>query len=71
MRLRPDASGESSGEVGQVNISAATYALVKDVVDGSLLPVVSSPSSGLATDSAALITRKAFAFEPRPAMRRS
>ncbi|MGB5072297.1 MAG: adenylate/guanylate cyclase domain-containing protein, partial [Flavobacteriales bacterium] len=30
MRLRPDLSGESSGEVGQVNISEATYELVKN-----------------------------------------
>ena len=31
MRHRPDLSGESSGEVGQVNISEATYELVKSV----------------------------------------
>ncbi len=31
---------ESSGEVGQVNISEATYALVKDAVVGSQLSVL-------------------------------
>jgi len=31
MRHRPDLSGESSGVVGQVNISESTYALVRDV----------------------------------------
>jgi len=31
MRHRPDLSGESSGEVGQVNISESTYALVREV----------------------------------------
>jgi len=34
MRHRPDLSGESSGEVGQVNISESTYALVREVKEG-------------------------------------
>jgi len=51
---------ESSGEVGQVNISETTYALVKDTV-------VSSQLSGgsLTTDNEQLTTKKAFSFTPR------
>lgn len=49
---------ESSGEVGQVNISEATYALVKDTV-------VSSQLSGSLTTDNQLLTTPAFRFTPR------
>ena len=51
---------ESSGEVGRVNISEATYALVKDTVVGSQLSG-SSPT----TDNRQLKTAPAFTFTPR------
>jgi adenylate cyclase len=47
---------ESSGEVGQVNISEATYALVKDVEESSQLSVVGSQGASLATDNSELTT---------------
>ena len=55
---------ESSGEVGQVNISEATYELVRDAEPFS---VVGSPVSGFrsATDNRPPTTIKAFAFTPR------
>ncbi|MBS1938776.1 MAG: hypothetical protein JSS84_13295 [Bacteroidetes bacterium] len=56
---------ESSGEVGQVNISEATYALVKDTVVRAQLPVVSVGIGSLTTDNQQLITPKAFTFTPR------
>ena len=57
---------ESSGEVGQVNISESTYALVKDAVVEEPLSVVSSQLSGrLTTDNQQPTTRKAFHFTPR------
>ena len=49
---------ESSGEVGQVNLSEATYALVKDAVVSSQL------SGSPATDNRELTT-PAFTFTPR------
>ena len=49
---------ESSGEVGRVNISEATYELVKDVA-------FSSPVGSLTTDPRQRITQKAFTFIPR------
>ncbi len=55
---------ESSGEVGQVNISEATYALVKDV-ERSELSVVSSRLSGRRTTDNQQPTTKSFAFTPR------
>jgi adenylate cyclase len=56
---------ESCGEVGQVNISEATYELVKDV-ERSQLSVVSSQLSGSrTTDNQQPTTRKAFTFTPR------
>ncbi len=48
---------ETSGEVGQVNISEATYLLVKDAI-------VSSPRSG-ADRRAAISDRQRFVFTPR------
>ncbi|MBK7083277.1 MAG: hypothetical protein IPH53_00795 [Flavobacteriales bacterium] len=54
---------ESSGEVGQVNISEATYALVKNVVS-SQLSVVSDHDSGRTTDNGQPAT-PAFHFTPR------
>ena len=56
---------ESSGEVGQVNISESTYELVKDVEDSSKLSVVIPQNASLTTDNAELTTRKAFTFTPR------
>jgi adenylate cyclase len=64
---------ESSGEVGQVNISEATYELVKDAVVEEPLSVVSSQLSGSPTpgrspgqaDNQQPTTRKAFIFTPR------
>lgn len=50
---------ESSGEVGQVNISEATYALVKDVVaDDEASTHRVDPNGGV-------IDRRAFTFTPR------
>ncbi len=54
---------ESSGEVGQVNISEATYALVKDVVR-SQLSVVSERDGSRTTDNQQQAT-KAFTFTTR------
>lgn len=57
---------ESSGEVGQVNISEATYELVKDAVASAQVPVVRLPENGQPTttdDHAA--TKPAFGFTPR------
>jgi class 3 adenylate cyclase len=51
---------ESSGEVGQVNISEGTYALVV----GSQLSVVGL-GDGLTTDNQQLTTTKTFTFTPR------
>ena len=65
MRLRPDASGESSGEVGQVNISEATYALVKDAEENPQLSVVDTQGGSLATAHSELTARKSFTFTPR------
>ncbi|MBS1546086.1 MAG: tetratricopeptide repeat protein [Bacteroidetes bacterium] len=56
---------ESSGEVGQVNISGATYALVKDAVVSSQLSVVSVGAGSRTTDNQQLTTKKAFTFTPR------
>jgi adenylate cyclase len=56
---------ESSGKVGQVNISEATYMLVKDAVDSSPLSVLSSQNISLTTDNSEMTTRKAFTFTPR------
>jgi len=56
---------ESSGEVGQVNISGATYALVRDTVVGSQLSVVSGDGGSRTTDNQQLTTKKAFIFTPR------
>ena len=57
---------ESSGEVGQVNISEATYALVKDVVAGSSLLVDGPELPGSqATSNQQLSTTPAFTFTPR------
>ena len=56
---------ESSGEVGRVNISGATYALVKDSVVRAQLPVVSGDGGSLTTDNQQLTTKKAFTFTPR------
>ncbi len=56
---------ESSGEVGQVNISEATYALVKDVVVSSQLSVVGAGDGSLSTDNQQLTTALAFTFTPR------
>ncbi len=56
---------ESSGEVGQVNISESTYALVKDVEESSQLSVVGSQGASLSTDNSELTTSKAFTFTPR------
>ncbi|MEO8066948.1 MAG: adenylate/guanylate cyclase domain-containing protein [Flavobacteriales bacterium] len=67
---------ESSGEVGQVNISEATYALVKDVVVGSQLSVVgvgdgsaTAPkrfgAGARTTDNQQPTTAPAFTFTPR------
>jgi hypothetical protein len=55
---------ESSGEVGRVNISEATYALVKDAVVSSQLSVVSARTGSPATDNQQLTT-PAFTFTPR------
>ncbi|MBK8340576.1 MAG: hypothetical protein IPK99_11565 [Flavobacteriales bacterium] len=67
-RSRPDLSGERSGEVGQMNISEATYRLVVgsplSVVglgDGSLTP---GWSPGQA-DNHQPTTASAFHFTPR------
>lgn len=54
---------ESSGEVGQVNISEATYALVKDVVS-SQLSVVRGDDGSRTTGNQQPIT-PAFIFTPR------
>ncbi len=53
---------ESSGEVGRVNISEATYALVKDTIVSSPLSVA---GDALTTDNQQLTTAPAFAFTPR------
>ncbi|HRO39842.1 MAG TPA: adenylate/guanylate cyclase domain-containing protein [Flavobacteriales bacterium] len=55
---------ESSGEVGQVNISGATYALVKDTVVSPQLSVVSCQGGTRTTDNQQLTT-PAFNFTPR------
>src|SRR5690606_14910408 len=55
---------ESSGEVGQVNISEATYALVKDTVVRAQLAVVREPERSRTTDNQQLTTH-AFTFTPR------
>lgn len=47
-----------------MNISDATYALVKDVVR-SQLSVVSERDGSLTTDNQQLTTSKAFTFTPR------
>ncbi len=52
---------ESSGEVGQVNISEATYRAVV----GPQLSVVSGDGGSLTTDNQQLTTQKAFTFTPR------
>ncbi len=52
---------ESSGEVGQVNISEATYRLVV----GSQLSVVSPDGGSPTTDNQHLTTAPAFTFTPR------
>ncbi|MBP9081124.1 MAG: hypothetical protein KBF80_12820 [Flavobacteriales bacterium] len=64
---------ESSGEVGMVNISGATYALVKDALVSSRLSVASSqllvPTTAagqLTTDNLQLTTRPAFTFTFTP-----
>ena len=49
---------ESSGEVGQVNISEATYALVKDVVEDNV-------ASTHRVDPNGGVNRGAFTFSPR------
>ena len=57
---------ESSGEVGQVNISEATYALVKDAVVGSWLLVDGpEPTASRTTNNHQPTTRPAFTFTPR------
>ncbi|MDX9749707.1 MAG: adenylate/guanylate cyclase domain-containing protein [Flavobacteriales bacterium] len=53
---------ESAGEVGRVNISAATYALVKDTVLSAPLSIASDT---LTTDDQQLATVPAFTFTPR------
>ncbi len=55
---------ESSGQVGQVNISEATYALVKDAVVGSQL-LVARQGDGSQTADNRQPTAKAFTFTPR------
>jgi adenylate cyclase len=50
---------ESSGEVGQVNISEATYALVKDVVADDVA------SNHRVDPNGGVIDRRAFTFTPR------
>ncbi|MFZ1695147.1 MAG: adenylate/guanylate cyclase domain-containing protein [Flavobacteriales bacterium] len=64
MRLRPDSSGESSGEVGKVNISEATHALVKDaaVVEGG---AASALRVDLGNAEATRHHSPAFTFTPR------
>jgi len=64
MRLRPDSSGESSGEVGEVNISDATHALVKDtaVVEGG---AASTLRFDLGNAEALGHHSPAFTFTPR------
>ena len=52
---------ESSGEVGQVNISEATYRLVA----GSQLSVVGLGDGSLVTENRQLSTAPAFTFTPR------
>lgn len=54
---------ESSGEVGEVNISEATYALVKDVVSSQLSVV--SARVGSRTTGNQQLTTPAFNFTPR------
>ncbi|MBL8010742.1 MAG: hypothetical protein JNJ64_09045 [Flavobacteriales bacterium] len=54
---------ESSGEIGKVNISEATYALVKDAVVGSPLSVVGRGDGSLPSDNRRPTT--AFSFTPR------
>jgi class 3 adenylate cyclase len=54
---------ESSGEVGRVNISEATYALVKDVVSSQLSVV--SARVGSRTTGNQQLTTPAFNFTPR------
>ncbi|MBP9081122.1 MAG: tetratricopeptide repeat protein [Flavobacteriales bacterium] len=56
---------ESSGEVGMVNISSATYALVKDAVVSCQLSVPTTAAGQLATDNQQLTPRPAFTFTPR------
>ena len=65
MCLRPDLSGESSGEVGEVNISEATYALVKNTVVSSPLSVVDQGDGSLTTGNRQQATALAFCFTPR------
>ncbi len=56
---------ESSGEVGQVNISEATYALVKDAEESPQLSVVGPQGGSLATDHSELTAKASFTFTPR------
>jgi len=56
---------ESSGEVGQVNISESTYALVRDEVVSSQLSVVGAGDGSRTTDNQQLATSPAFTFTPR------
>ena len=58
---------ESSGEAGQVNISEATYALVKDVEVSSQLPDVSSQDALDPADRSALISESALRRSGSPA----
>ena len=60
---------ESSGEVGQVNISEATYALVKDAIMaevGVASPEASGPRFDLDNDGVTVQRKRpAFTFTPR------
>jgi class 3 adenylate cyclase len=56
---------ESSGEPGQVNISEATYVLVRDAVVGSRSSVVGQGDASQTTDDQQPGTAPAFTFTPR------
>ncbi|MBL7938417.1 MAG: tetratricopeptide repeat protein [Flavobacteriales bacterium] len=56
---------ESSGEVGRVNISEATYGFVNDLKDGPQLAGGGSQLASRTTDNAELPGKKAFTFTPR------
>ncbi len=56
---------ETSSEVGRVNISEATYRLVKDSIVSSQLPVGTAGAGSLTTDNQQLPTIPTFTFTPR------